>query len=529
MFYSYHEDYQYDSCISKGICSINPRTSSLREVLVMYLKQLAFYTLQLKHLGVKNNSTEDIILNTLSGLMSNLETGNKQFYQTLINLKTIIIESVETYERICRERNITPKLIKTNIKLNKKDNITDLIQLGEKEFTKKLKSVSEEKRNLYEIIFLILKSICINLVELKSYDLNDECGYTEILHLLNTINYPEISAKILTKKIDNAVKTDYILYKKLHDARTERFGNQEKAEVSYTTYPNKAILVAGTNIQELKKILDASSGKNIDIYTHGDMITAYTYPKFREYPHLKGQFGKGIENCLLDFATFPGAILIAKHSLENIEYLYRGRLFTTDNFVPQGVIQVKDDDYTQLINSALAARGFKHGRERESIKIGCSDFDLGKILDSIIKNIKNYKNIIIIGSEEHTQEQKNYFNHLLRYTKKDTLVISLSAEHSAENFININSVPDFYIIFKIWDRLKPYTEKNKINVSLFLAKCNKHTISNLLNMKRLGMNNIFLSKCTPVMLNPTLTHTLHTQYGINPTTTPVEDGKRIGL
>ena len=98
MFYNYHEDYQYDSCISKGICSINPRTSSLREVLVMYLKHLAFYTLQLKYLGVKNDYTEDIILNTLSGLMSNLETGNEQFYQTLINLKAIILESVDTYK-----------------------------------------------------------------------------------------------------------------------------------------------------------------------------------------------------------------------------------------------------------------------------------------------------------------------------------------------------------------------------------------------------------------------------------------------
>ena len=101
MFYNYNDDYQFDSCISKGICSINPRTSSLREVLVMYLKHLAFYTLQLKYLGVKNSATEDIILNTLSGLMSNLESGNKEFYQTLINLKSIIIESIDTYKRIC--------------------------------------------------------------------------------------------------------------------------------------------------------------------------------------------------------------------------------------------------------------------------------------------------------------------------------------------------------------------------------------------------------------------------------------------
>ena len=340
MFYSYHEDYRYDSCISKGICSINPRTSSLREVLVMYLKHLAFYTLQLKYLGVKNIDTENIILNTLSGLMSNLETGNKEFYQTLINLKSIIIESIDTYKRVCKERNIKPKEVGTNIKLNKKLDITDLIQLGEKEFTQKLKSLSDEKRNLYEIIFLVLKSICINLVELKSFNTDDDCAYSEILYLLNTINYPEISKHILLKKINKAVETDSLLTEKLFKKKVENYGYPTEAEVSYSTVPNKVILVAGTNLQELKKVLDVTEGRGIDVYTHGEMISAYIYPKFREYKHLKGQFGKGVESCLLDFATFPGAILIAKHALENIEYLYRGRLFTTDSFVPQGVIQI---------------------------------------------------------------------------------------------------------------------------------------------------------------------------------------------
>lgn len=527
MFYNYHEDYQYDSCISKGICSINPRTSSLREVLVMYLKQLAFYTLQLKYLGVKNSSTEDIILNTLSGLMSNLETGNKQFYQTLVNLKSIIIESIDIYNKICKERGIKAKEIKTTIKLNKKLNITDLIQYGEKEFSKKLKSIPEEKRNLYEIIFLVLKSICINLVELKSLGINDTCGYSEILYLLNTINFPELSKRILIKKIKKAVEIDYILSKKINETRENLYGKQTEAKVSYTTYPNKAILVAGTNIQELKKVLDATVDKNIDIYTHGEMIVAYTYPEFRKYKHLKGQFGKGIEHCLLDFATFPGAILIAKHSLENIEYLYRGRLFTTDNFVPQGVIQIKDGDYTPLINSALSARGFKTGRTRESVTIGCDIDNLHQVLSPLLDNIHKYKNIIIIGTETYSTEHISYFENLVKLADNKTFFISLSNIYNIRKFISINSAPDFYMIYRIWDILKRCIGNNEIKTHLFLAKCDKHTISNVLNIKNMGIDDIYLSKCTPVMLNPTLTATLKEIYGINPTTTASGDIEKI--
>ena len=72
MFYNYYEDYQYDSCVSKGICSIGPRTSSLQEILVMYLKLLAFFIIELKNLGGHNKDAEKVILDTISTLMTDI-------------------------------------------------------------------------------------------------------------------------------------------------------------------------------------------------------------------------------------------------------------------------------------------------------------------------------------------------------------------------------------------------------------------------------------------------------------------------
>lgn len=527
MFYNYHEDYQYDSCISKGICSINPRTSSLREVLVMYLKQLAFYTLKLKHLGLKNNATEEIILNTLSGLMSNLELGNRQFYETLLNLKTIIIESVRTYKEICKSKNVEPQCIPTILKLNKQLSISELIQLGEKEFSEKFKLISEEKRNLYEIIFMLLKSICINLVEIQSYGLKDERAFTEIVYLLNTLNYPNSSVHIFKKKISTAVNIDYCLTKRLQTIKNERFGTQTEGLVSYSTRPGKCILVAGTNIQELKTVLDYTKDKSIDVYTHGEMIEVYTYPKFKEYEHLQGQFGKGIENCLLDFATFPGAILIAKHSLETIEYLYRGRLFTTDNFVPQGVIKIKNNNYAPLINSALSAKGFKKGQTHLPVKLGCSDKEFNDRINELISKIDKYNKIILIATEINTVVQKEYFKKLVKNTDEKTFVISLSEEFKKENTMTMRSAPDFYMVYRIYEKLEKLITNNKISFNVFISKCDKHTIFNILNLKKLGVKEVFLSKCTPIMLNPTLTDTLKTQFDIKSTSCALDDLKLL--
>ena len=156
----------------------------------------------------------------------------------------------------------------------------------------------------------------------------------------------------------------------LQKAREERYGKPEVAEVSYTTTPGKAILVVGSNIRELEDVLEAVKGKEIDVYTHDEMMLANTFPQFRQYSNLKGQYGQGIENCLLDFATFPGPIILTRHSLYNVEHLYRGLLYTTDFASSKGVIPIKDKDFSGVIESAEKAKGFKTGRPCETVTIG---------------------------------------------------------------------------------------------------------------------------------------------------------------
>ena len=48
MHNEYYQDFQYDSCISRGICSINPRISALQTVIVLYLRIFAKYALNIE-------------------------------------------------------------------------------------------------------------------------------------------------------------------------------------------------------------------------------------------------------------------------------------------------------------------------------------------------------------------------------------------------------------------------------------------------------------------------------------------------
>lgn len=531
MFYNYFEDYQYDSCVYNGICSIGPRTSSLQEVLIMYLKLLAFYTIELQNLGGYNKDAKQIILDTISMLMQNLEYQNKQFEQLLINIKTLLIDSKKTYLKICKERNIDPKFIKTNIKLdNKINNINTLIKQGENEYAKRIEYLSPERKCLLEIIGLIINSLCINVVELDSYKENPELskkGFNKILTLLNFLNYQDTDINNIIDEINISTNIDNQINKEIIKIKSKLYGEPQKKEVSQSTRPNKAILVAGSSLKELENILEYTKDKNIDIYTHGEMIQAHTYPKFtNNYPQLQGQFGMGVENCLLDFATFPGAIFITKFATESIEYLYRGRLFTSDYFVPKGAIKIKND-YSPIIKSALDAKGFKRGKSRSSINVGDSLENIELKLEKLFKNLNKYNHIIIIGPESFNRKNRIYFEALIKNIPNNIFIINFGNNKEKDNVISLEGLTDFSRLYHIIDKINTNIENNSIDISIFISKCDRHTISNIIYLKNNGIKNIFLSQCSPIMLNPSLINVLTEYYDIIPTTNTEDDIKQI--
>ena len=257
-------------------------------------------------------------------------------------------------------------------------------------------------------------------------------------------------------------------------------------------------------------VLQSLKNKNIDVYTHDEMMLAHTFPKFNEYKNLKGQFGLGLENCLLDFATFPGPIVLTKHSLHNIESFYRGRLFTTDFMTsPKGVIKIENDDFSKLIEIAEKSKGFKKGKECETITIGYN-------FEETIANLKSkiesqlYERIFLIGLDNYSLEQKNYFEKLFKLMPKNILVVSFSYKREADNFIHINACYDGYSIVKIFDFLKSF----KFPMTIFIPKCEKKTISQIIYFSQVDNVKVYIGKCTPIILNPALIQSLKKHFSI---------------
>ena len=522
---NFNNDYQYDSCISRGICSINPRTSSLQQILVLYLRLTAYYALKLEQNDEIYDEVKKIILNTISIMVSNPEFSESDFNAVVHKFNEILPEIIKKYENYCKNQNIEPDYIKSVLKYEKNIDIIKSIRMGEKEFLKTMKSIPQEILDMYKIMFVLAKSLCTNLLDLESYGLNFNSGYSAILRLLDLLNKESHVCEEIKSFMFEFAEINNDLMKHLREIQIEKYCKQRAKEVSYSTTPGHAVLVVGSNIKELEIILDAVKSYDIDVYTHDEMMLAHTFPKFNEYKNLKGQFGKGMENCLLDFATFPGPIILTRHSLYNVEHLYRGLLYTTDFAYSKGVIPINNRDFSGVIKSAINSKGFKTGKKCHSETIG---FDYAEALNRIKEAVSSgeYSRIFIVGLSGYSKEPQDYVKTLIKKTPKDVLVISLSQCIESKNIICLNSEYDTYIIAKITESVSQIT---KLSITVFFPMCNRHTISKIIYIVSKHKNNvdIYLGQCTPIMLNPNLITTFRKMFKVEEFSTVKHDLEKI--
>ncbi len=511
----YYQDFQYDSCTSRGVCTTNPKIASLQSVLVQYLKLVAKYALALEEKGIKEEKIKELILNTIPLAVSNPEFTETSFTLAVCKFKDIIPKIIKKYNKLYEQEDFKRGVRSTEL-FQESSDIIQAVRFGEKSLRNALKNVPPQVKDLYQIMLVISKSISINLLDLESMDKTDNESFTMILKLFDEINSEEKNIDSLKKLIYQAAKIDNNLMMNLRTVQEERYGIQGISDVSYSTTPSKAALVVGSNIRELETVLEALKKTDIDVYTHDDMMVAHTFPKFSEYKNLKGQYGQGLENCLLDFATFPGPIILTKHSLHNIENLYRGRLFTTDYTTPKGVIKIEGDDFSGVIESADNAKGFKTGKQCETVTIGYNYSDTVK---KIKEKLSGYKRIFMIGLERYSLEQKAYFEKLIKLSDNDTLIISFSYNMEKENVIHINTCFDSFGLIKVYNEIKD----SGLPITVFVPKCDRNTISQMIYLTENKNTRVFVGKCTPIILNPSLISTLKQIFEINGITTAKKD------
>ncbi|MGN0030337.1 MAG: hypothetical protein ACI37Q_00105 [Candidatus Gastranaerophilaceae bacterium] len=518
-----------NECTSRGVCSISPAISALEELLLLFLEHAAYYILNLEFLGAKNEKIKYKIINTLSSLISVNEFTEKELYN-LVNDGYYLLENTKsTYLKLCRELNKPTKQLKLPITFSHSLALSKAIAVGIKYSTIKNKSRSLEQKNFISVLLILLKSVSLNLSKLIDFNEFDDVAYHEILTTLNLFNSDKIRVEELKSKISKLSETDYNLHLKISDLLIKTFGEISEVSVSHSTRPGKAILVSGNNFFDLLNVLEKTKNENIDVYTHSNLLIVHALSNFKKYPNLRGHYGNQTENCILDFATFPGSILLTKNLRANREFFYRGRLFSTDYIVPSGIIKIENDDFSELIKSAKTAKGFSKGKIKPDTLLGYDEIKTSEELNNIVDKLNNgkIKKLYIVGINAHLTTQKIYFDEFFNNLNDDEFVISFSYSSEKKNVLVLN-VGDYVplvtgLLHKFFDKRNVSDEK----IVFFFTTCDVMSISSIILLKNLGAKNIYMTQCLPTIISPNVFESFKKTYEIFNTTTPVNDLSNI--
>ena len=519
---------EYDEFILRGFCASNPSLSLSQEVILMFLQELSYYLLKLKDFGAKNDTIKESFLEALSGIITNIDYNDEQFKNIVMVLAKDLSQAKILYSKFCTENNVEFSFLKSSFKNVQNSSVSDLIKKGEKHYINRNIEFTLEQKNLFDIIILLAKRLCLKIIQIRSYKKDYEKAYETILKLLNTLNLDKFSVKEIKKTIETCHLEYSALMKALYNAQEEAHGKRESVYIPFSPRNGKAILVSGIDMVQLETVLKATKNRGIDVYTHGmTMLMAHTLANFRKYPHLVGHFGKGTDNSLFDFAAFPGAILMTRYLFQKIEYLYKGRLFTTDTFAPSGIIKIVDNNYEPLIQAALHAKGFTKKQQELILRVGFRQKEMEEKTQEIIKKMENneIKHLYFIGILKHESEYKAYFDKFLELMPKDCFAISLSHDKNTENILHVDSFYDYLFIYKIFEKINELKPVSEFKITIFITKCDQYTITNIINFINLGIKSIYLSDCLPSLVNPAMFETLKKVFSIKSFSNPRDDLK----
>lgn len=336
----------------------------------------------------------------------------------------------------------------------------------------------------------------------------------------------------------------------LDRANTETFGNPEPAEVSWKVEKGPFIVVTGHDLLDLKLLLEQTKDLGISVYTHGEMLPAHAYPKLREYPHLKGNFGTAWQNQQKEFAEIPAPILYTTNCLMPVKESYADRVFTTEMVGYPGMRHIGEDkDFTPVIRKALELGGYEKDMEftgsngGKKTMTGFGHHAVMSVADQVIEGVKSgaIRHFFLVGGCDGARAGRNYYTDFVKQCPKDSVILTLACGKYRFNDLDLGTIGEIPRILDIGQCNDAYSAiqialalaeafecgVNELPLSMILSWYEQKAVCILLTLLYLGIKDIRLGPTLPAFLSKNVAGYLIKEYGIAPITTPENDLKTI--
>lgn len=325
----------------------------------------------------------------------------------------------------------------------------------------------------------------------------------------------------------------------LDRAHTQKFGNPVPTEVETGTKSGLSILVAGHDLLDLYELLSQAEDSGINVYTHGEMLPAHSYPEFKKFKHLAGNYGGAWQEQKKEFNEFSGAILATTNCvLIPPANTYLDRLFTTGVTGIEGAAHIKNRDFSALIKKAKALKPLKESSGKK-ILTGFHHAAILRIADKLIDALNSGKirHLFLIGGCDGANPGRNYYTELAQRAPSDCLILTLGCGKYRFNKLDFGSIDGIPRLLDIGQCNNAYSaiqvalflskafncSVNELPLSLVLSWFEQKAVAILLTLLSLGVKGIRIGPTPPAFITPNIFKALQEKFDLKLITTPQED------
>lgn len=531
-------------CVLKGVCGKQASTARLMDLLLFVLKGVSTVESTLRQNGV--DAKEDLEHLIVDGLFSTITNAN--FDDDSISARVdVALATLRRLKAIAAEHQVAlPDVDEVNWDGTPAEYDEKSRTVGV------LKEADEDKRSLKELTVYGLKGMAAYYDHAARLGYKDESIVRFMEHALSMVASTTATAEELTKLVletgEVGVKTMALLDK----ANTESYGNPEATEVNIGVGTRPGILISGHDLADLEQLLEQTKGTGVDVYTHGEMLPAHYYPKFKQYEHFVGNYGNAWWQQREEFAQFNGPIVFSTNCivppLPSAEY--KSRMFTCNSTAFPGCkhIETQADgkkDFSEVIEIAKQCKA-PNQLEEGKIVGGFAHNQVLSLADKVVEAVKagQIRRFVVMAGCDGRQKGRNYYTDFAQQLPQDTVILTAGCakyRYNKLNLGNIGGIPrvldagqcnDSYSLALIALKLKEVMgleDINELPISYNIAWYEQKAVIVLLALLSLGVKNIHTGPTLPAFLSPNVLKLLVEQFGLGGITTVEDDMKILGL
>ncbi len=526
-------------CTTVGVCGKKPDVAVLHDLLMYVLKGLSVVAVEGRKVGVSDREVNVFTVKALFSTLTNVNFDPDRF----VPLIHQCVELREGLKRKIQDAGGTIGLSEDAVTFKPAGTLRELVAQGEAHGLHTDPSGDPDILSLKQTLLYGIRGIAAYADHAQILGKEDEAVYAFIHEGLAETLRKGRGVDALLGLVLKCGEVNLRTMELLDEAHTSTYGHPVPTEVPLGAKKGHAILVSGHDLRDMEEILRQSQGKEIYVYTHGEMLPSHGYPKLKKYPHLYGHYGTAWQNQVKEFAEFPGAILMTTNCIQAPKPSYQQNIFTSGEVGFPGVVHIADRNFTPVIEKALAMRGFEKDVDKGTVTVGFARNAVLGVADKVIEAVKNkaIRHFFLVAGCDGAKPGRNYYTEFVEKVPSDCVVLTLAcgkfrffdkklgAIDGIPRLLDIGQCNDAYSAIQIAIALAKAFNcgVNDLPLSMILSWYEQKAVSILLTLLHLGIKNIRLGPSLPAFVSPNVLEVLVKNFSITPITTPDEDLKAI--